>query len=377
MSKTAMYDLHMQSRANIVDFFGWRLPMHFGSQIDEHLKVRSNAGMFDVSHMSVTDVSGKNAQAFLRQLLTCDVGLLTTVGQAKYCLLLNEEGGIIDDLIVYLMPDGYRIVSNCGTRARVRQWLETCSQRLEMKVMLDHRDDLSIIAAQGPKAFTNVFQVIYTKYEGTKDFGLLHHHFEYAKTMAPFTSRVLGDIHLSRTGYTGEDGVELILPHKLAVKLWQDLLDIGLQPCGLGARDTLRLEAGMALYGQDMDEDSTPREARLNWTLDLTDLDRDFIGRKPSQAREMRFKSSAFIIPKRGIPRHGQEIFVRESDQVVGTVTSGTYSPSLELGIGYCRLPVNTTDILFAAAIRRNRQPIELTKGSFIKNGKAAYTLSL
>lgn len=376
MSKTALYNLHMQSKAHMVDFFGWQLPMHYGSQIDEHLKVRKNAGIFDVSHMNITDIAGKDATVWLRHLLTADVKKLTETGQAKYCLMLREDGGIIDDVIVYKMPAGYRIVSNCGTRARVNDWLHTQKEISKFKdLTLKKRSDLSIVAAQGPKAFTNVFQVIYTKYEGTKDFGLLHHHFEYAKDMAPFYSRVLGDIHLSRTGYTGEDGVELILPHELAVQLWSDLLQIGVQPCGLGARDTLRLEAGMSLYGQDMDEDTTPKEVKLNWALDLSDPSRDFIGREASQHREMRFKTSGFVVTGRGIPRHDQAIYKRGEESACGKVTSGTYSPSLQIGLGFCRVPTNSRGSDFEVEIRRTKPPIELTTGSFIKNGKSAYTL--
>lgn len=375
MAKTALYDLHLNSNAHMVDFFGWRLPMHYGSQIDEHLKVRKDVGIFDVSHMNITDISGADAELWLESLLTCDVRTLTQMGQAKYSLLLNEQGGIIDDLIVYKMPTGFRIVSNCGTRARVDSWLkQQCETRAELDISLHQRDDLSIIAAQGPKAFTNVFQVIYTKYEGSKEFGLLHHHFEYAKEMPAFGSRVLGDIHLSKTGYTGEAGVELILPHALAVQLWQDLLDIKVQPCGLGARDTLRLEAGMSLYGQDMDENCTPKEARLNWTLDLTDNTRDFIGKKPSQERIMRFRSSPFILSGRHIPRHNNPIFKTNASESCGVVTSGTYSPSLQIGIGFCQIPVDVPETTFEVEVRRRKQPITLTKGPFIKDGEAVYT---
>lgn len=375
MAKTALYDLHLKSNAHMVDFFGWKLPMHYGSQIEEHLKVRQDAGIFDVSHMNITDIDGDDAEKWLRGLLTCDVQKLTQIGQAKYCLLLNEDGGIIDDLIVYKMPMGFRLVSNCGTRDRVNSWLQTQKEATSLKnISIHQRDDLSIIAAQGPKAFTNVFQVIYTKYEGSKEFGLLHHHFEYAKDMPAFASRVLGDIHLSRTGYTGEDGVELMLPHELAVQLWQDLLDIGVQPCGLGARDTLRLEAGMSLYGQDMNENCTPKEARLNWTLDLKDETRDFIGKTLSQERAMRFRSSSFIVPGRGIPRHNQTIFESQAEESCGIVTSGTYSPSLQLGIGFCQIPVDTSNKALEVEVRRKKQAITLTRGPFLKNGEAAYT---
>ena len=376
MSKTALYDLHLKSKAHMVDFFGYKLPMHYGSQIEEHTTVRQKAGMFDVSHMNVTDITGDDAEQWLRTLLTCDVAKMNVIGQAKYCLMLNSDGGIIDDLIVYKMPVGFRIVSNCGTRERVGNWYAEQKEALGLKNLeINQRSDLSIIAVQGPKAFAHVFQVIYTKYEGTKDFGLLHHHFEYAKDMHPFYSRVLGDIHLSRTGYTGEDGVEMILPHDLAVQLWTDLLEVGVQPCGLGARDTLRLEAGMALYGQDMNEDCTPKEARLQWAVDLKDEGRNFIGKQASQEREQRFKTASFVIPGRGIPRHDQEIFKRGEETACGIVTSGTYSPSLEIGIGFCRIPVDGQGSDFEAQIRRNKQAIELTKGSFIRQGKAAYTL--
>lgn len=376
MAKTALHDLHLESGAHMVDFFGWQLPMHYGSQIDEHLKVRNSAGIFDVSHMKVTDIEGKDAEQWLRRLLSCDVTKIKQVGQCKYCLLLNDDGGIVDDLIVYRMPMGFRLVSNCGTRARVEQWLSLQLENAKLKnVQIRHRNDLSIIAAQGPKSFTHVFQVIYTKYEGTKEFGLLHHHFEYAKEMAPFYSRVLGEIHLSRTGYTGEEGVELILPHELAVQMWQDLLDIGVQPCGLGARDTLRLEAGMSLYGVDMTEDDIPREVRLNWALDLNDPARDFIGRNASQEREMRFRTTPFIVQGRGIPRHNQQIFLPQASDACGVVTSGTYSPSLQIGLGFCRIPTKKDLASFEIEIRQKRQPIDLTKGPFLKKGDAAYTV--
>ena len=371
--RTSLYDQHIQAKANVVDFFGWDMPMHYGSQIEEHHIVRESAGIFDVSHMMITDISGADAESWLRYLLTCDVKKFVEVGQSKYCLMLNEQGGIIDDLIVYKMPEGFRLVTNCGTRTRISSWLKEQATAKEMNINIQHRNDLSIVAIQGPTAYTQAFQALFTEFYDDDRYILLNSQFEHVKDMKPFTSRILGDIHISCSGYTGENGLEFMLPHNVAQKLWSALLNTGARPCGLGARDTLRLEAGMSLYGQDMDEDTIPQESRLTWALDYKDPEREFIGSKACQVRKPRFLLKSFILKGRGIPRHGQLIYAKDHIEPCGEVTSGTYSPSLQLGIGFARVPKELDQDL-EIGLRKKKQTIQLVKGAFVKQGTPAYT---
>src|SRR5690625_4387741 len=263
---TPLHEEHVTLGAKLVDFAGWSMPIHYGSQIGEHKAVRAEAGMFDVSHMRPVDVSGPEARALLRHVLANDVAKIDAVGRAFYTCMLNTRGGVIDDLIVYhLTDDGYRIVLNAGTASKDMAWLTSQAEAYDARV--DARDDLAIIAVQGPAARELTAPVL--------DDALA----EAAMALKPFRATVSGAWSVGRTGYTGEDGFELILPATEAVAIWRALLKAGVEPIGLGARDTLRLEAGLNLYGQDMDEDVSPLEAGLGWTVAFEPADRAFIGR--------------------------------------------------------------------------------------------------
>jgi len=367
--KTALYAQHLQANAQMVSFFGWSMPMNYGSQIEEHMAVRQKAGVFDVSHMMITDISGDSSEAFLRKLLTCDVAKLTFlsgISEAKYCLLLNEQGGIIDDLIVYKMQYGFRIVSNCGTRANVYNWLQAQQTALNMHdIALHQADKLSIIAVQGPDARQQSLKAL-AKVLDKPDLAI-------AENLQPFTSTMIADnIMLSASGYTGEAGYEIILPNDLAPQLWERLVAKGAQPCGLGARDTLRLESGMSLYGQDMDETTTPQASRLTWTLDTSDPDRDFIGQKALAHQTNNYVLKPFVLNDKAIPRHGQKLFDAETERNYGEVTSGSFSPSLQMGIGYARIQKGAPQTIMIG-IRKKRHHVVFIQGAFFKNGQKTF----
>ncbi|MEX1267053.1 MAG: glycine cleavage system aminomethyltransferase GcvT, partial [Woeseia sp.] len=252
--RTPLYAQHVAAGAKLVDFGGWDMPLHYGSQIDEHNAVRESAGMFDVSHMTVVDVAGKAAREFLRYLLANDVARLVDPGKALYSCMLNNDGGVVDDLIVYYVSDGnYRLVVNAATREKDLAWIN--AQATGFDVTLDERPDLAMIALQGPDARSMAAQVFPADVQATAD------------ALKPFHASDTGELFVARTGYTGEDGYEIILPAASAPDWWQRFVDTGLRPAGLGARDTLRLEAGLNLYGSDMDEVTTPLESGLNWTI--------------------------------------------------------------------------------------------------------------
>ncbi|NNF96958.1 MAG: glycine cleavage system aminomethyltransferase GcvT, partial [Halobacteria archaeon] len=269
--RTPLYDMHVAQNAKIVDFGGWDMPINYGSQIEEHHQVRNDAGMFDVSHMTVVDLEGEGTHDFLRYLLANDVARLKDEGKALYSCMLNEQGGVIDDLIVYfLQNDFYRMVVNAATTEMDLAWIE--KQAANFKVKVTVRDDFAMIAVQGPNACAKVQQAMGDLAAEVQDLGV-------------FFMRHVGDMAVARTGYTGEDGYEIMLPAEQASTFWSQLLEVGVKPCGLGARDTLRLEAGMNLYGSDMDESVTPLESALNWTVAWEPQERDFIGRQALEAQ--------------------------------------------------------------------------------------------
>src|SRR5262245_32991623 len=267
--KTPLYDKHLQAGGKIVDFAGWDMPLNYGSQLNEHHQVRQDAGVFDVSHMTVIDVTGKQARDFLRHLLANDVGKLQNSGKALYTCMLNEQGGIIDDLIVYWLGEQrYRLVVNASTREKDFAWIQQqCRELRDFDVQVALRADLAILAVQGPNAIAKSALVFSAEC--------------YARVQALHAFEVLedGSYCIARTGYTGEDGLEVILPGREASAFWDKLLFAGVKPCGLGARDTLRLEAGLNLYGADMDESTTPLESNLSWTVAWEPAERNFIGR--------------------------------------------------------------------------------------------------
>jgi len=325
MNRTCLNSQHIELGGKMVNFGGWEMPLNYGSQIDEHNHVRNDAGMFDVSHMCVIDIQGNSAQDFLRFLIANDVKKLTSKGQALYSCMLNESGGVIDDLITYFIDDDfYRLVVNAGTTEKDLDWISKQSE--EFDVSINHRTDLAMIAVQGPNAISKTYQAI----PGTEDI---------CRDLKPFHAVLIGSLFIARTGYTGENGFEIILPEKSAEFTWTMLLEAGVKPCGLGARDTLRLEAGMSLYGSEMDEYHTPIESNLNWTVDFTDNDRNFIGKDFLEKQKLNGVISdikGLILIDKGIMRSNQKVITDEGE---GKVTSGSFSPTLGKSIALARIP--------------------------------------
>jgi len=356
--RTALHDKHLEAGAKMVDFAGWDMPIHYGSQIEEHKQVRLDAGMFDVSHMVIIDLEGPASKAFLQKLLANDVDRLKDAGKALYSCMLNPQGGVIDDLIVYYLADGqYRIVVNAGTRDKDIAWME--QQIIGMEAELTIRDDLSMIAVQGPNARGKFTQTL-----SSQDA-------EAANSLKTFFGVQIGDLFIARTGYTGEDGFEIMVPNEEATNLWQKLVDNGVYPCGLGARDTLRLEAGMNLYGTDMDEEISPLEAGLGWTIAWEPADRDFIGRsaiEPRRGAEDNRKFIGLVLEGRGVLRGHQKVILPDGSE--GETTSGTFSPTLGRAIAMARVPASVGDQV-EVEIRGKRLPAKRVKMPFVRNGKS------
>ena len=320
--QTPLFALHCSAGAKMVPFAGWHMPVHYGSQLEEHHAVRQQVGMFDVSHMTVIDITGAGARPFLRAVLANDIDRMTTPGTAQYGTMLNDQGGIIDDLIAYRRRQDYRLITNAGTQATVLPWLQSCAQRLAIAdVVIQERQEMALIAVQGPKALAVLEQVLGFDFAAqTKAFEFV----ERDQTMA------------ARTGYTGEDGGELVLPADQAVAVWQQLAAAGVRPIGLGARDTLRLEAGLNLYGQDMTVSTTPLVSGLAWTVSLKDPERDFIGRDALLAEKATGPASRLVgvvLRERGVMRQGYTVHTDAGD---GEITSGIFSPTLGYSIGPC-----------------------------------------
>lgn len=356
-NRTPLYETHLEMGAKIVDFGGWDMPIHYGSQIEEHHQVRRGAGMFDVSHMAVVDVRGPQAKDYLRYLLANDVELIAAEpGKALYSAMLNPEGGIIDDLIVYSGADGFRTVLNCANRDKDLAWMGLVAENFD--VALAERTELAMIAVQGPDALERVAQVR----PDVRD---------VIATLKPFHSVSQNEWFIARTGYTGEDGLEIILPADDAVAFWRALADAGVHTCGLGARDTLRLEAGLNLYGQELDETVSPLEANMAWTLAWQPEDRDFVGRKALEAQRTQgvpHKLVGLVLRERGILRPGQPVFM--DDAKVGTITSGSFSPTLGVSIALARVAQNIGTHA-VVEIRSKRLPVQVVKPGFVRKGQA------
>jgi aminomethyltransferase len=355
---TPLYDAHLAAGAKMVDFSGWEMPIHYGSQIEEHHAVRRDAGMFDVSHMCALDLVGPDATRWLRHLLANDVAKLTTPGKALYSCLLNEAGGVIDDLIVYFFtPEHFRIVVNAGTAEKDIAWMR--AQLVGFNATLTQRrsgpDALAMIAVQGP----NAREKFWTAFPATR---------AASEPLGVFQAAEVDDWLIARTGYTGEDGFEIALPAADAGQVWQKLLAAGIKPAGLGARDTLRLEAGMNLYGQDMDENISPYEAGLKWTVDLKDAARDFIGKSALVTRRVDVQFAGLLLLDRGVLRAHQKVI---TPQGAGEITSGTFSPSLNQSIALARLPMGVAiGSEVDVEIRDKRLKARVVKPSFVRNGK-------
>ena len=323
LSTTPLHDVHRDAGARLVDFAGWSMPLHYGSQIEEHHRVRGDAGMFDVSHMLAIDVEGAGARDFLRRVLANDVARLGEPGRALYSCMLAENGGVIDDLIVYARPGGaYRVVVNAGTADKDRQWLESRARTGPSGVTLTPRRDLAMVAVQGP----NAREKFWTAFPHTR---------AATEPLKPFHAAEARDMFVARTGYTGEDGFEVMLPAAQAEGLWRALGQAGVAYAGLAARDTLRLEAGMNLYGQDMDESITPFECGLAWTVDLSNP-RDFVGRRALEENPPRFGFVGLVLNERGVMRAHQVV---RTDAGPGEITSGGFSPTMNRSIALARVP--------------------------------------
>ncbi len=355
---TPFYDQHLLANAKIVDFAGWDMPLHYGSQIDEHNKVRQDAGMFDVSHMAVVDVHGQQAQAYLEHLLANNVARLQP-GKALYSCMLNEQGGVIDDLIVYyIAPGSYRLVVNAGTRTKDLAWLN--KQAANYAVTIKERTDLAMLAIQGPQAREKTLKVLDKAVQ------------EAASQLKPFNFVEHQGWFIARTGYTGEDGFEIILPAQAAVKFWQALVLVGVHPAGLGARDTLRLEAGLNLYGADMDETVTPLESNLTWTVAFEPKERQFIGRAALEKQQQNATRQmvGLVLEERGVLRGHQKVILEGKGE--GEITSGTFSPTLGHAVALARIPAGDhthCDVV----IRDKLVPVRIVKPPFVRNGKKVF----
>jgi len=354
--RTPLYEAHLKANGRMVDFSGWEMPINYGSQIEEHHQVRRDAGMFDVSHMTVVDVSGTGSRAYLSHLLANDVNRLAEPGKALYSCMLNADGGVIDDLIVYFLNEQrFRLVVNAATRVKDLAWLQAQSKAYAVEVK--EQPQLAMIAVQGPAAREKALGVL--------EPGLA----QAAANLAAFFATESVDWFVARTGYTGEDGFEITLPATGASSLWQQLLAAGVKPCGLGARDTLRLEAGMNLYGQDMDETVSPLESGLGWTVAMKD-DRDFIGRAAlgaQRAAGLQARLVGLVLEDKGILRAGQAVTTTEG---AGITTSGGFSPTLERAIAFARIPVGVATTC-TVDVRGKALRARIVKPPFVRQGRA------
>jgi len=355
--QTVLHATHLAAEAKMVDFGGWDMPIHYGSQIEEHHAVRQSVGLFDVSHMTVVDLRGDQTQAFLRVLLANNIDKLKLPGRALYTCMLNQDGGVIDDLIVYWMgEDHYRLVVNASTREKDLAWISQQAKTFNVDVL--ERSELAMIAVQGPEARKTFVGLL----EGEQA--------QSVESLVRFSAYADDELFVGRTGYTGEDGFEIVMPEQTASTWWARLVEAGARPCGLGARDTLRLEAGMNLYGQDMDETTGPYESALAWTVDLSDHERQFIGRdklEQQKAAGIKNRLVALVLTGRGVLRHGQQIFCAEGE---GVITSGTFSPSLSQAIAFARIPRGASTEV-EVDIRGKRLPARIVKAPFVRDGKA------
>ncbi len=359
LKQTPLHTMHLAHHAKMVDFGGWDMPLHYGSQIEEHHHVRRDAGMFDVSHMLSVDLqaaTGGAARAFLHRLLANNVDKLTVPGKALYSCMLNPRGGVIDDLIIYYFSEThFRLVVNAGTAEGDLAWMSQCARETFAALTITPRRDLAMIAVQGPSARAALWAAwpeIKTKTE----------------SLAPFSAHLDGDVMVARTGYTGEDGFEISLPATDAPTLWKKLSDAKVAPCGLGARDTLRLEAGMNLYGNDMDARISPLDAGLGWTVDIKTA-RAFIGREKLETLGQTRRFVGLVMREKGVLRAHMRIITAHGE---GETTSGTFSPTLGFSIALARVPLAVAiGERVEVDIRGKLMPVDVVKMPFVRNGKA------
>ncbi len=356
LKQTPLNQTHRDMGARMVDFGGWDMPVNYGSQVEEHHQVRRDAGMFDVCHMLVVDVTGSGIREFLQYLLANNVDKLKEPGKALYSCMLNPAGGVIDDLIVYFMrEDWFRIVVNAGTAEKDVAWMEQQRAAHAPQLTIKPRRDLAMIAVQGPQAREKVWQAIPAARAATE-------------SLKPFQAAEFDRYFIGRTGYTGEDGFEIMLPVPEAAGLWKTLNTLGVAPIGLGARDTLRLEAGMNLYGQDMGEDVNPLEAGLAWTVDLVSP-RDFIGKQALLAQPVKMQMLGLVLLDKGVLRGHQKVVTPHG---AGEITSGSFSPTLNQSIAFARLPLAVAvGDMVQVEIRDKLLNAKVVKLPFARNGKA------
>ena len=355
--KTPLYEKHVEAGARMVDFGGWDMPLHYGSQKEEHHAVRNKAGVFDVSHMTIVDLEGEHTREFLRALLANDVARLKKSGKALYTCMLNEDGGVIDDLIVYYLDDNwYRLIVNAATREKDLSWLRKNSDPFGVEIM--PRPDLAMLAVQGPDARELAADCLKKGWR------------RKALALKPFTGMPADEWFVARTGYTGEDGWEVMVPADEAAALWDCLLAAGVQPAGLGARDTLRLEAAMNLYGTDMDESISPLEAGLGWTVAWEPEDRGFIGRSALETIRQKPDRRRFVgllLEDKGVLRGHQRVIVDGVGD--GEITSGGFSPTIGRSLALARVPAGDYESV-KVDVRGRELDARIVKTPFVRNGE-------
>ncbi|MDT8428675.1 MAG: glycine cleavage system aminomethyltransferase GcvT [Pseudomonadales bacterium] len=365
--KTPLYQQHLDAGARMVEFSGWDMPIQYQSVIEEHQAVRQHAGVFDVSHMTVIDVQGPASTEFLRYLLANDVARLDETGRALYSAMLNTDGGVIDDLIVYRMSTGYRLVVNCATREKDLAWIRQQAGDFDPKdTTINERPELAILAIHGPDAIQLVCSCLPSDVAAA------------VAKLGNFRGLESGTRFIARTGYTGEKGLEIILPGDEAPALWQQLLALGIKPVGLGARDTLRLEAGMNLYGHEMDESISPLAANMEQTIAWEPQSRDFIGRQAiSRHRQEQLAGkmpilTGLVLETRGVLREGMTIHCHTAQgPTQGIITSGTFSPTLKHSIALARIPADAQDC--QVDLRGKLTPVRRVTPNFVRFGKKVF----
>ncbi|MCY4655570.1 MAG: glycine cleavage system aminomethyltransferase GcvT [Gammaproteobacteria bacterium] len=351
--RTFLYPEHVKAGARFVSFAGWEMPLRYVSQVDEHHAVRTRAGCFDVSHMGVVDIEGPSAKPLLSYLLSSDINRLENVGSSFYTLMLNSEAGIIDDLIVYRTEWGYRTIVNAGTKSTDLIHINEIKNHLESQVSITLREDLNIVAVQGPNAVAICEEVL-----GSSKI----------ESLSRFHATTINQMFVARTGYTGEDGVEIVANNESIANLWQSLVAKGVQPCGLAARDSLRLEAGLNLNTQDMTNDTVPDEVNLKWTVHMEPDGRDFHGRQSLEYKRsagLSAKLTGVVLEDKGIARHDCLVMTNSGE---GRITSGLFSPTLGYGVGLARVPVDAKGSC-QVKVRKRELGARLVRPPFVRNG--------
>lgn len=351
---TPLYDLCVENKARMTEFAGWEMPVQFSGIKQEHAAVRTSVGIFDISHMGKFILTGDNVLPALQKLVPSNLEKLSP-GKAQYTVLLNPEGGIIDDLIIYDEGDQVTLIVNAATTDKDKTWLSDHLTGIELQ---DNSQTHALIAVQGPKAVETLQQITDIDLSAIRRYNHAY-------------GQVLGHkSFLARTGYTGEDGFEVMVETDGAAAIWQALQEKGAEPCGLGARDTLRLEAAMALYGQDINDDTTPLEGGLSWLVHLDQVP-EFVGRDvlaKQKADGVTRRLVGLQLEGRNIARHDYPIV--EGEESVGIVTSGTLSPTLGYPVALAYVPVALAKVgtVVNVQIRQKTVPATVVKRPFYKS---------